>query len=65
MAQYLKQPLVSKEKLEERFDLVQILVDDVILRQALRDDHLRRVPDCQFIARKFLKKKATLQDCYR
>lgn len=65
MAQYLRQPLVSKEKLEERYDLVQILMDDIILRQTLRDDHLRKVPDCQTFARKLYRKKCTLQDYYK
>ncbi|CAG7725813.1 unnamed protein product, partial [Allacma fusca] len=65
LAQYLKQPLLDKERLEERLDLVEILVDDALLRQNLYDDHLRRIPDCQILARKFMKKKGALQDYYK
>lgn len=52
-------------KLNERLDIVEILFSDVVLRQQLYEDHLRRIPDCQIIAKKLLKKKASLQDCYR
>lgn len=65
MAQFLRQPLVDKEKLEERLDLVEMFVYDPIRRASIYDDHLRRVPDYQMLARKFVKKKATLHDCYK
>jgi len=56
---------MDKEKLEERLDIVEALVVDVVLRQSLYEDHLRRIPDCQLLSRKLSKKRATLQDCYR
>lgn len=65
LAQFLKQPLVDINKLQERLDVVDALVEDVVLRQSLFEDHLRRIPDCQVLSRKLLKKRATLQDCYR
>jgi len=65
LAQFLRQPLVNKEKLEERLDLVEAFVGDTLRRSAIYDDHLRRVPDYQMLARKFMRKKATLHDCYK
>lgn len=52
-------------KIQERLDIVDILVVDVVLRQSLYEEHLRRIPDCQMLSRKLMKKRATLQDCYR
>lgn len=43
IAQFLRQPLLSKEKLEERFDVVQMLIEDFVLNQSLREEHLRKV----------------------
>jgi DNA mismatch repair protein MSH2 len=65
LAQYLRQPLVDKDKLEERYDLVEIFMQDILLREVLYEEHLRRVPDCQTLSRKFLKQRASLQDCYK
>nr|CAD7573794.1 unnamed protein product [Timema californicum] len=65
LAQWMKQPLRDLNTILERQEIVRALIDDLEARQALTQEHLRRIPDIQALARRLLKKKVTMQDLYR
>ncbi|CAG2068640.1 unnamed protein product [Timema podura] len=60
----MKQPLRDLNTIVERQEIVGALMDDLEARQALTQEHLRRIPDIQALARRLLKKKVTMQDLY-
>ncbi|XP_038213942.1 DNA mismatch repair protein Msh2 [Zerene cesonia] len=65
LAQWLRQPLRDINLINERLDIVELLVNNSQLRLPLHDDHLRRIPDLQALARRLTRKKANLHDCYK
>ncbi|CAH0399806.1 unnamed protein product [Chilo suppressalis] len=65
LAQWLRQPLRDIYLINERLEIVELLVNSSQLRLQLHEDHLRRIPDLQALARRLTRKKANLHDCYR
>ncbi|CAH8593813.1 unnamed protein product [Schistosoma turkestanicum] len=66
LAQWLRQPLIDKSKIEERLDLVESFVEETGIRRGLHEDFLRRIPDLQRLGRRLQKVKGSgLQDVYR
>ncbi|KAJ2951082.1 hypothetical protein O0L34_g5462 [Tuta absoluta] len=65
LAQWLRQPLRDINLINERLDVVELLVNSSQLRLQLHDEHLRRIPDLQACARRLTRKKASLLDCYK
>lgn len=59
---WLKQPLLKVEDIRTRHDIVEAFVSDIFLREGLRDQFLRGMPDIDRLVRKLEKKKINLME---
>lgn len=65
LSQWLKQPLMSKDEIVKRQQLVEAFFNDTELRQIMQEEHLRSIPDLYRLSQRFLRKKANLEDVVR
>ncbi|KAJ2814863.1 MSH2 protein, partial [Coemansia erecta] len=65
LAQWLKQPLLSIDEIEERLSLVELFFNDIESRDSIRAAHLRAMPDFKRLSNRFQRGFATLQDVVR
>lgn len=65
LGQWLKQPLLDLELIEDRLGLVEWAVEEAETRDVVRSTHMRAMPDFKRLAGRFDRGFATLQDIVR
>lgn len=65
LSQWVKQPLRDLNAINDRLDVVEILVEDSSLRHRIYNEQLRRVPDLLMLSKRILRKKGVYNDIYR
>lgn len=65
LAQWLKQPLMNLEDIENRHLLVEAFVENSMLCQTLQEDQLQVIPDISRLVRKLQRGAASLEDVVR
>jgi DNA mismatch repair protein MSH2 len=59
---WLKQPLLKKEEIEARHCVVEAFTSDIFLRESVRDQYLRGIPDIDRLVKKLERKKISLME---
>jgi len=59
---WLRNPLISKERIDSRLDIVEHLATNNELRTACHDEYLRKIPDLLRLCCKISKEKCTILD---
>ncbi|KAJ1644836.1 MSH2 protein [Coemansia asiatica] len=65
LAQWLKQPLLNVDAIDQRLDLVEAFFADAETRNSLRLAHMRSMPDLKRLATRLQRGLASLQDIVR
>ena len=65
MRVWLKQPLTNRDRIQERLDIVEALVNSSGARKSLHEAVLRRLPDFESLALKIKDDRAQLGDLYK
>jgi DNA mismatch repair protein MSH2 len=65
LSQWIKQPLRSLEKINDRHDIVECLFKNIDARNALYNEHFNQLPDVLVLTKKLSRKKANLQDVFK
>lgn len=65
LGRWLKQPLVNMHAIMQRQNVVQMFVDDDIMRKTLQEEHFRKMPDFHRICKRFHRGIASLEDVVR
>jgi DNA mismatch repair protein MSH2 len=62
LMQWIRQPLLDIDVINQRHDLVSIFIEDTVLRKTLQEEYLKKVPDIDRLIKRFQKLRATLED---
>ncbi|KAL9647309.1 hypothetical protein ABK040_011676 [Willaertia magna] len=64
LREWIRQPLLDVDEIEQRLDMVEIMVNDYEFRESLLD-RLKLIPDLDRLCNKLQRKKATCEDLFR
>lgn len=64
LMQWIKQPLLNFDALQRRLNFVEVFYMDAVAREELRGTRLlRRMPDCDRLAKAITSRRASLEHC--